>query len=332
MPTSFCLLADDRNVNIAYSFYELEANHSLNAISSALKRQGVLLKFTFETEKVGYADCHSWPELGDLPLKQQLKALAQGQLTPLTQCALEFAKLDAQARFNKKRLLNHLQIPRSHFLVPYLLDWTAQHTQQVIEQGYTHVKLKVGRHLDQEIQKLHALFLNTPLKLRLDFNESLSTAACRDFLQKMSKLQEYVEFIEDPCPFHVNEWSDIQKEGWTLACDRQAHLASGHPEAARILVIKPALQSFDEWQKWIYQTRIVTSYLGHPLGQMAAAYVASQVDPACRLVHGLLSHQVYQPTIFSQQLNWKNSQFIIPQGDGLGFDQELAQLNWVELR
>jgi O-succinylbenzoate synthase len=318
-------------MNIAYSPYELEANHSLSVTSSVLKRQGALLKFTFEPGIVGYADCHPWPELGDLPLKQQLESLARGQFTPLTRCAWEFAKLDAEARWNSRQILAEQSIPRSHFLVTYLPDWTSQHVQQVIQQGYTHLKLKMGRHLDQEIQSLHSLFLNSTLKLRLDFNESLTSANFCNFLHRIEKLQGCIEFIEDPFPYQVEEWTAIQKEGWTLACDRQAHRACLHPESARILIVKPALQTFHEWQTWIHQIRIVTSYLGHPLGQMAAAYVAAQVDPSCSFVHGLLSHHVYCPTSFSQQLNWKDPRFAVPRGQGFGFDQELEQLQWVVL-
>lgn len=318
-------------MKITYSPYELKSNNSLSVTSSALKRQGALLKVTYSSGIIGYADCHPWPELGDLPLKQQLENLAREKLTPLTSCALEFANLDAEARFNGKKILTCKNIPLSHFLVTYILDWTPQHVQQVIQQGYTHVKLKMGRHLEQEIQSLHSLFFNSPLKLRLDFNEILSLTAFRDFLYRIQKLQDHIDFIEDPFPFHVREWTIFQKDGWSLASDRQAHLACHQPEAARVLIIKPALQAFDEWKKWIHQTCIVTSYLGHPIGQMAAAYVASQVDPSCSFVHGLLSHHVYHPTVFSQHLNWQNPRFIIPPGKGFGFDQELQQLEWLSL-
>ena len=317
-------------MNMTCAFYELEAHHSLNAVSSALKRQGALLKVVFKAGVVGYADCHPWPEMGDLPLTQQLKCLARGELTPITRCALEFAKLDAKARLEGKQILASQPIPRSHFLITALLDLTPQGVQQVIRQGYTRVKLKMGRHLDQEIQCLHSLFSNSSLKLRLDFNETLSPAAFHDFLQQIRKLHDRIEFIEDPFPFHADEWASIQKEGWTLACDRQAPLACDQPESARVLIIKPALQAFAEWQKWIHQTRIVV-FLGHPLGQTAAAYVASQVDPFCCSVHGLLSHHVYRPTSFSEQLNWKNPQFMIPSGKGFGFDDELQQLEWTSL-
>ncbi len=318
-------------MKIDYVLYELESNHSLSVTSSALKREGALLKVYFNFQMVGYADCHPWPEMGDLPLKQQLENLAKGELTALMNCALEFAFLDAEHRLQGRSALIQQNIPKSHFLVTNIFDWTSQHVQQIIQQEYTHIKLKLGRHLDREVERLHALFLNTSLKLRLDFNETLTFDSFCQFLQRIQKLRDRIDFIEDPFPFASFEWATIQKEGWTLACDRQAQKASHQPESAKILVIKPALQSFQEWQKWKNQTRIVTSYLGHPIGQVAAAYVASLIDPDCSLTHGLLSHHAYQPTPFSQHLSWKSPHFILPPGVGFGFDQELNQLKWIPL-
>jgi O-succinylbenzoate synthase len=318
-------------MNIACAFYTLEAGHSLNAASSALKREGALLKVIFEPGLMGYADCHVWPELGDLPLKEQLKLLAQGQFTPITRCALEFAKVDAEARLEGKRVLANRPLPSSHFLISSFLDWTPEQVEHIMKQGYTHVKLKMGRYIELEIDCLHSLFLNSSLKLRLDFNETLTFSAFRHFLHRIQRLQDHIEFIEDPFPFQADEWASIQEEGWVLACDRQVLKACNLKESARVLVIKPALQSFCDWKKWVDQTCIVTSYLGHPLGQLAAAYASSQIDPSCSSVHGLLSHHVYQPTSFSWQLNWQSPKFMIPSGYGFGFDDDLENQEWVEL-
>lgn len=317
-------------MKIAYASYELEARHPLNSISSHSKREGALLKVIFQPDLIGYADCHSWPELGDLSLKEQLAFLLAGKLTPITRCALEIAFLDAQSRLQGKSIFTHLlNLPRSHFLVTNLLDLSSDDIRQIIQQGYTHVKLKMGRYLDQEMKCLLSLFSPTSLQLRLDFNESLNPLLFSSFLHSIESIRNQIDFIEDPFPFDFEEWKAIQREGWILACDRQVSIVSHKPEAAQILIIKPAVQSFQEWQQWKDRTCIVTSYLGHPLGQVAAAYVASLVDPSCSVVHGLLSHHVYQETSFSRHLSWKNPQFLLPQGTGFGFDKELNQLEWI---
>lgn len=318
-------------MKIFVSFYELEAAYSLNAASAVSQRKGALLKIDFSEGKAGYADCFPWPELGDLSLEQQLDRLARGELTPITRCALEFAKIDAQFRFEGIGCLTSSFFPRSHFLITDLLNCSSQEVQTLIQQGYSHVKVKMGRHIEQEAKRLLELFSKTSLKLRLDFNETLNGDRFAQFLKSIESLKEQIEFIEDPFPFHPGQWGEFQQEGWTLACDRQASFAYGQSDSARVLIVKPAVVSFAELRGKSNQTCIATSYLGHPVGQVAAAYAALQLDPTCDLVHGILSHHSYQPTIFSRQLNWGGPEFIPPSGTGCGFDQDLWNLEWEAL-
>lgn len=318
-------------MKIAFSFYELEYNHPQNNPSHFPKREGALLKINFGHGKIGYADCHAWPELGDLSIQEQLKKLSQGESTSITNCALEFAAIDAENRFQRKSIFDSISIPKSHFLVTSLFDLTFQHLEYLTHKGYTHIKVKVGNQVERELEAIQSLFPLSSLKLRLDFNEKMTSDSFFQFLKKLKNIKHKIDFIEDPFPFDVKEWEKIQKEEWTLACDRQAHLAYSYPESAQILVIKPALNSFEEWKNWNDRTCIVTSYLGHPLGQVAAAYFATKVDPHCANQHGLLSHHVYQPTEFSQELNWDNPQFILPQGMGCGFDNLLEKQNWIAI-
>lgn len=318
-------------MKIAYTNYELQASHSLNALAKDLKRQGALLRVTFAPDLIGYADCHPWTELGDVPLKEQLECLRHQQFTPLTRGAVALAQIDAQARSQGQSLFQHA-VPASHFLVTNLLEWTSAHVHKIEQQGYTHVKFKVGRHPSEEAHHLLKLCASSFLKIRLDFNETLTLTSFQQFLRRIEELQFQVDFIEDPFPFEAQEWAKIQEEGWTLACDRQAAVASQYPEAARVLIVKPALHTKEEWQSWTCQTRIVTSYLGHPLEQAAAAYVASQLDGEHSCVHGLQSHHAYQPHTFSHCLNWHGPKFSVPSGCGFGFDHELQQLEWIELQ
>lgn len=335
MPTHFYSVTRSWYVllmKIEYVLYDLVAHHSLNSISSSIKREGALLKVQFSLDLVGYADCFSWSELGDLPLKEQLKRLAKGQLTKISRCALELAYIDAQARSKNKSVFDHsFSIPKSHFLITDFLNSTLDKIQKITQQGYTHLKIKVGRDLIDEIKKLQELFLNTPLRLRLDFNESLTLTTFSHFLHQIANLQDRIDFIEDPFPFDSKEWESIQKEGWRLACDKQVERASQYPDSASILIVKPAVNSFEQWMTWKHQQKIVTTYLGHPLGQVAAAYISSLVDPQTCFVHGLLSHHVYEPTIFSRLLNWNDPRFLTTPGTGFGFDDLLEQEQWNSL-
>lgn len=319
-------------MNISYSLYELESDASLNAVSNGKTREGALLRVQFEEGMTGYADCHSWPELGDLPLQRQLDLLSSREMTPITRCALESAREDAKARFSGKPILKQGGIPRSHFLISDIHRSNAEQLKKLTAQSFTHVKIKMGRQVKEEGEKLVSLFQDSPLKVRLDFNETLNPAVFRSFLKQIEAVKEQIDFIEDPFPFHCDQWISIQQEGWRLACDRQAPLAVEHPESASVLIIKPAIQSIEPWKKIKRQTCIVTSYLGHPLGQAAAAYAASEIDPSGNFVHGLLSHHAYLPTSFSSQLNWEGPTFTFPPGNGFSFCQELERLSWRALK
>ena len=318
-------------MKIAYSRYELESKVPLNSRSLSLKRYGALLQVCFDDCLLGYADCHPWPELGDAPLDQQMALLAKGETTPILACALDWARKDAEARAEGRPMLLSSKIPKSHFLLPDIRLCTVDQVQRIVQQGFTHVKVKLGRQLDIEIIQLIKFFQDPHLKLRLDFNESLTQESFCVFLDKMDAIKMRVEFIEDPFPFEPKAWKSIQEQGWNLACDKQSQHALGRPESAKMIVIKPAIQRVGDLKIGREQIPIVTTYLGHPLGQVAAAAVAADLDPTNKYVHGLLSHHAYLPTNFSRKLNWDNPTFTCPEGHGLGFDQELKALTWTSL-
>lgn len=318
-------------MNISYALYDLELKSPLNAKKAAVKREGALLRVKGELGAFGYADCHPWSDLGDLPLNEQLHELSQGHFTDLTRCSMFYAQLDAQARSKGQQLMKNCSIPSSHYLMNHIDGITPDTIHQVVLRGFTHLKIKVGRDLERETETLTSHFLIDGMKLRLDFNERLTPAVFRTFLTRIECLQEKIDFIEDPFPYDAEEWAAIQRDGWILACDRQASRGVQYPDSAKVLIIKPARCPQKDWMKWSDQTRIVTTYMGHPLEQMTAAYVAHQIDPEGNNIHGLLSHHVFLSNPFSRQLNWDGPQYTCPPGTGFGFDEQLEHLNWVDL-
>jgi len=317
-------------MSFSYTYYQLDANSPLNACSSLKSRTGALFRVTSEDGNEGYGDCHPWPELGDLPIEEQIARLKSGQPTPLVNRALSFAQLDAAARSKGVHLLERNRSPDCHFLISDLLNCSSVHIQKIIEEGFTHVKVKMGRAL-AEADKLIELFSQSSLKIRLDFNETLNLAQFTQFLDQIASLKHHVDFIEDPLPFQIELWSLFQQQGWTLACDRQVVSAWGQPDAAAVLIIKPALHGPELYLKDTLQRKVVTTNVGHPIEQVAAAYAASVIDPGCLDKHGLLSHRVYHANDFSSQLNWCGPQFTFPYGTGCGFDDKLAALSWQEV-
>lgn len=272
------------------------------------EREGALIRIDG-----GHADCHPWPELGDLPLEQQLKKLAFGETTPLTERSFSFAKLDREARRERRSLFEGLMIPKSHHL---LLNVSDPFSNASI------VKIKVKKTTPTE--SLKTLIEKHGCRIRLDFNAQLEIEEFESFLKEMKPYLSSIDFIEDPFPYHREKWQSMQeKYGVALACDRNSKQAIGHIESAKVLVIKPAVQDSAPFQNAL-QRIVVTSYLDHPFGQLTAAFVAAQMTTE---VCGLHSHHVYQTNEFSERFGEE----LTPFGTGFGFDDLLERLPWKKI-
>jgi O-succinylbenzoate synthase len=317
-------------LNIEQHRYELRYKNSSKV------RKGALLRFHFEPDIFGYSDCHVWEELGDLSLDQHLELLKDNILTEITSPALFFAKVDARARKEKIGLFSDINFPISHFVVAEPLNFTIKDFERVVEEGFSHIKIKIGRNLDLEVPQMKVLLENSRLlnvKLRIDCNESLHRTQFKKLLKEFSPWALHIDFWEDPYPFHPIEWAEDQKEyAIDLACDREFFYAIGNPDAAKVLVIKPAIQ-FD--QKSLdnnkNQRLVITTYLGHPLGQAANACASLFLAHSHKVnidVCGFLSHRVYERNEFSEQLPWEGPKWKSPPGTGFGFDQQLQSLKW----
>lgn len=259
-------------------------------------RQGALLKVE-ESGAWGVADCHPWEELGDLPLAKQLDCLRQGTLTPLLKQALMHAKRDKEARIAKKSLLEGVKVPNSHWLA---MD---HELSLPLQEEFTHVKIK----LKGEWHSFLKLLDRYPFKWRLDFNGSLSKEDLPKLLDDLLPYLASIDFIEDPLPY----W--IPFSGLPIAEDRVEW------KDTEIAIWKPSLSSCPHKKRVI-----VTSYLGHPVGQVADASLASPFQE----VAGLLSHRTYKMNPFSERLSWKGPSFRSPGGTGVGFDDLLERLIW----
>lgn len=277
-------------------------------LTGKFKRHGTLLRVEYTDGSIGYADLHPWPELGDEPLREQWIKLKKGQLTALSSRSLYFAKIDAEARTKKIRLLDGKTVPPSHYL--------ATIGEKIPDEGWTTVKIKIKR---DEVDALVAYLPKVKQKVRLDCNCSLDL----ELLQKLEPFREQIEFIEDPAPYTHASWkSFMDKYSLNFAVDRlRKDILDAFPHCVNIY--KPAVETYTPHPK-----TVVTSYLDHPFGQVCAAYEASLLPQ--QLVAGLLSHRVYEPNNFSEQLNNHGPSFKAPDGYGFGFDETLESLDWTE--
>ncbi len=266
------------------------------------RAEGALVKFFFKNSW-GVADCRPWVALGDPPLKKQLASIGTKGETRLIKAAKEAAQLDAKGREQQVNLLKNLTIPPSHCLL-----FTPPPS---LPKEFTHFKCKVAHANKEEALSLVKLFQGTPFKLRLDFNKAHSHYT--EFMHALKPIFSNIDFLEDP-PSSITC-------GLSVAADR---ISAQH---ANYIVFKPALQGM---KPLINKPTIVTSYLGHPIEQIIAAYVAAHLTHA-HPPHGLLSHLVYEPSEFSVHLPSNGASWHFNHGTGWGFDEELAKLTWHKL-
>lgn len=323
-------------MKISFHHYELATIKPIQTKQTYHTRHGALLKVEFDQHLTGYADCHPWTELGDEPLDKQLSFLQKGISTKLTKRALQLAKIDADARAKKVSLFDKLAIPESHFLVRPLKDWQKQETENVLKQGFKLLKIKIGNHLQEEIASLKERifpFCSSGIKVRLDFSNLLEPNSFELFLKEIGQAKQYIDYCEDPFTYDSAAWSRIQSAHRVpLACDYQSEKAFLDHASAQVLVAKPAIQllNFSEAKN---QRVVFTSYLDHPLGQVAAAYVAAktyQQNPEKKETCGLLSHFAYKPNEFSEALVSHGPKMEAPVGTGFGFDHLLEKISWVK--
>jgi O-succinylbenzoate synthase len=299
---------------VHYWRYELVPKRRLSAIATDGPRRGALLRVG-----EGFADVHPWPELGDAPLDEQLAMLARDETTPLTRASLGFAAIDAEARRDSRRLFDGLTIPRSH--------WPGSDPPD----GFDTVKLKS---IDQ---------IPDHVRLRIDFNATLTPD---EYVRIAATLpRERIDFIEDPCPYDAATWRELRaRTGLRLALDRawatehrqeclchidlpmwHRHSCLCSVAGIDVLVIKPAKHEIPNTDGEI----VVTSYMDHPLGQLCAAYAAATVGITATC--GLVTHVLYEPDAFIEQMRIDGARLVPPAGNGFGFDDLLEKLPWRRL-
>ena len=298
-------------------------------------RQGALLRIEFDDETIGYADLHPWEEFGHAPLADHLTSLGTNQPTPLANLALRHARTDAAARRAGLSLFDGLPEVRSHAL---FTDWVAAPRsafEQCVAEGYSAVKLKIGRNPQREAEALKALS-DLPLRWRLDGNASTGTGS---FLAALTPaVRANIEFLEDPMSYSPSTWSSLSEhEKIPLALDWELPSTPPPWRGAQIVVIKPASQ--DAFPLSLAAAHsgmqiVVTHSMDHPLGQSVALWTAMRLRQRhgdVVLDGGLQAVSLYAPDEFSAQIRHEGPQTIPPPATGFGFDQQLASLPWTEL-
>lgn len=272
--------------------YTLKPKRALSAIARPGVRHGALIR-----AGGGFADVHPWPELGDAPLDEQLARLARGETTPLTARSLRFAEADAAARVRGESLFAGLAIPASH--------WPGNEPPPEFDTA-----------------KIKGAAAPPPrVRLRLDFNGTLTP---QEFVRVAATLpRERIDFVEDPCPYDAATWRGLRSStGLRLALDRGSAI-----EGVDVLVVKPAVQPMPETGLEV----VVTSYMDHAIGQIAAAWVAATNGHRVSRRCGLFTHVLFESDPFFERMRAEGSHLLPPEGTGFGFDDLLETIPWKKL-
>lgn len=316
--------------------YKLKCMGSWNEGYKTHKAEGALLKFIWNDGRVGYADLHPWPSLGDEDLKGQLKKLAKGKLTAQIEQSLWFAARDADFRAQKKNAFEKGVQIRNHFLLMDGFKTPRQSLLDAKELGFQTLKLKVGRDPVPEMRWINEELSSLPFKLRMDFNSQLNFSSVVAFFNGLNPaIKNKIEFFEDPCPFKKDSWLELNKHV-SLAIDRELRAVdtSDNELPFQYLVYKPAIQEFKEQVSLALDKKlklVVTSNLDHPVGVAHAAWVAADIKkkhPHLLADCGLLSMGAYKYDDFTSMLKADGSYFTGTFGEGVGFDFLLEKLVW----
>lgn len=312
-------------------------------------RTGSLLRVTFkDLPNAGVADLFPWNEYGDPPLEtwiEQLKQITRGaagetKLDPTVRRAIEAARDEALAVSQNRPLIQGSVV--NHALSTDPVDLAVGDVIAARRGTFPAIKIKIGKHdAREEAAALSRLVSHWGIRLRLDANERTSRDELMIFLDALPiRIRETLEFIEDPFKFDHRAWSDFHRETEIpIAYDM------GHADhelktifdagAAQVLVHKPAWQNND---RAIFARErgipvVVTSILGHPIGNLWAASKAAELEPDG--VHGTMSHVAYKDDDASKTLvksKQARGSRMVGIGVGLGLQSKwFDRLRWETL-
>ena len=311
-----------------FTRYELKSK-----ILGQAPRQGLLVRVydSAARDRFGLSEITPWPSLGDPNLETILTAIRDGtgESHSIVRRALELARDDLKFRQEYRErptpLGEALRTPSSlienHYLVNSTSGMSPGDWLDIRKRGFRAVKIKLSKIDDAGVLAAFqeaALWLGD-LKLRLDPNAGLKADELQDFLGRLpTRVRESIDFIEDPFEFDVQKWAAFARENRVpLMLDRESsrytaeQLLEFHSLGAIAGVIhKPGWDASEKYETLAQNgvRVIVTSLMGHPVGQIAAARVAARL--AGGEIHGCFSHTGYDLNRIAIFLKTSGSQIL----------------------
>lgn len=322
--------------------YSLRPRHVIGAVASSRPREGSLIRIEWSDGLCGYADLFPWPEYGDPDIESLLRDFHSGRSSVLLERCVELARHDAQARFEKRNLLQGLPLVRHHFLIADVSQVSTSHLNEIQNQGFRSVKVKCGRDPRAELFLIRELINTHELGVRLDFNSRSNPEQFGAFLDQLNSRElSNIEFVEDPFPYEAHLWRRFSPHV-PLALDHEFNKVNWiefRKESTvpfQVVVLKPARQKIEMILGQIPQSLklVFTNSLDHSVGQMHAIAVAAQYkarQPERCLEMGGLIEGIYEPDPFSSRLQRENAVLLPVEGTGVGFDDLLRDLKWMPM-
>jgi O-succinylbenzoate synthase len=322
--------------------YELNPWTTIGALADRGLRSGALLKCQWPNGNVGYSDIFPWPELGDAPLDSQIKDLERGVLSPLMEQAIWLAKKDALLRKENKNAFAGAPKIKNHFIVNDFTKFSDADMKQVRSLGFTTLKIKVGRSMEEEAKFIVRMVRQNPVMVRLDFNGKTNFAEFERFFSHFDLPEKArIEFVEDPVPWDLQEWAEAAKIV-PVALDNEYDKVDWEKFASKppfqFLVLKPARQDVEKALKWVHKFALkfaFTSSLDHPVGVAHALALAGELKkfyPNTLIDCGCLSLSAYRPDEFSTQIQTVGPFLREIRGTGIGFNDLLERVEWTPVR
>ncbi len=286
-----------------------------NRLAASTLRRGLLLRWE-EDGVAGHADLFPWPELGDPDLDSLRSDLRTGKTSQLTDAALAWAQREAAAH---RAGLCWFPAPdvRSHVSLA-----AGDRTQAPL------AKAKLAG--DDPEEAVAILNRSPATRFRFDLNGLFSDSdRATRWWSALSRWRDRIDFLEDPTDLAHVPQARAWFPGARIALDRFA--AEELWRHADILVLKPSTSAPAPAPSF-GGPLVVTSVMGHPVGQLQALHAAQTWrDSGAELLEcGLATHHLYEAHPHREWVVNTDSCLrpSLAKGTGLGLSERLDALAW----
>jgi len=295
--------------------YSLQPRGAPNRLASAAPRRGLLVRWEADG-RAGHADLFPWPELGDADIDQLRADLRQQVTNALTRAALEWARYEAQAQVDERAFFPAPDVASHVTLLPG------------VSTNAPLAKAKISTPDPQEAVEI--LDRSPHTQFRFDLNGLFCDPdAAMHWWSFLAPYHARIDFLEDPTALTHLASARTWFPGAKIALDRCDDPALW--KLADVLVLKPSAARPASAPSFAGPL-VVTSVMGHPLGQLQALHAAQRWrGEGARIVQaGLLTHDCYLP---HAQSDWVTAadgclRPTRPEGPGWGLNAPLNSLRW----